>query len=237
LQLDAARILALLVFAYGACTTGCSQILSKDGLSDGGAGGSSGACGSFAHAAVSSLSDDFGNGSAAPNWNPIGGGCVHEAGGQLVAAPVASDDFCYYESVDPFHLSCDELAVKVPQAATQVVGVQTFIYLTPDDGSDPLILLLEDNEFSWGTESGSGNVAISGQYDSTTDVWWKLRETGGEQIFETSLDGSNWDERGRGANLISLDAVRVGIGAGAWQSVPTPGNARFDCYNMPAPCP
>ena len=187
---------------------------------------------------ASSFSDDFASGSFAPNWFPVDESCVHEAGGELVAQPAPNtvDSYCFAWTTSSYRLASDSVAVKVPEVTTQAtIGVQTFIYLETADGSQELVLLLEGGGFQlYGT---GPTLVVTGGYDPQEDLWWRLREAGGDLFFETSPDGTTFVLRGQWPDPIVLDDVRVGLGAGAWQALASPGQARFDCYNLPAPCP
>jgi hypothetical protein len=200
---------------------------------------SSGAmCGPFDHPGTSSLIDRFDDGMPGPAWSPLLACTFAETGGEVIFTPPANDtEFCWYSSVDVFHLTCDTLTVKVTGTTSPVLGVQTFIYLIPEDGSVPLNLLHEAGGFRLAPDSGSGEIDIPLPYDPVADVWWRLREAEGTLYFETSPDGVDFVVRGSGVSPIPLDALEIRIGAGTHLPLATPGEARFDCYNAPAPCP
>lgn len=195
-------------------------------------------CGPFDHPGTSSLIDLFEDGVPGPDWSPQGACPPTETGGEVIfTPPTNATDFCWYSSVGLFHLTCDTLTIKVPVTTSPVLGVQTFIYILPIDGSSPLNLLFEGDGFRLAPLDAPGEIDIPLPYDPVADVWWRLRESEGTLYFETSPDGVDFVVRGSGPPPIPLDAVRIRFGAGTHQPLATPGEARFDCYNAPAPCP
>jgi hypothetical protein len=75
-------------------------------------------------------------------------------------------------------------------------------------------------------------------YSPSSDVWWRLGEREGTLTFETSPDGSTWKIKGSIEIPFRLDEVQIEIGAGTYQPNIPPGQAHFDCYNVPAEtCP
>ena len=51
-----------------------------------------------------------------------------------------------------------------------------------------------------------------------------------------TVRGSRRTERGNVQAGFPLDAVQIRIGAGVYNDYPSPGSAKFDCYNEPPPC-
>jgi hypothetical protein len=196
-------------------------------------------CGrTFTTPAVSSLQAAFDDALSDAWWSTDA--CVHVSGGELVAEPAPSQSqYCFIQTSGFYHLTCDALTVKVPEITSSVVGVQTVIYVAPRGATtaQQLRVLLEGGEFSVDLEEGASIPLPDPTYDPGRDVWWRLREANGETYFETSFNGTEWSVRGHAPDPVSLDDVQISIGAGAYQQVASPGRARFDCYNMPAPCP
>jgi hypothetical protein len=211
---------------------GCYDFDALESRADGGG------CGTFARPAVSSFSDRFTAGGPGSNWTSFGT-CIQEIGGELIATPPAStstNTYCLYNTAQSYHLTCDRLSVRVtPTTTPTAAGAQTVIYA--GQGSEEIQLILEGGGFTLTNVGLSWNVNVPGPYDPTQDVWWSLRESGGQLYFETSADGSHWKIRGQGPDPFSLDAVIITIGAGVWKSVANPGQAHFACYNVSAPCP
>jgi hypothetical protein len=197
-------------------------------------------CGTFDGGPASALVTPFDSDSGmSTGWASVNG-CATEKGGALVAAPVPGQvSFCKYYTTGYYHLTCDSVTVKVPQTTTQENGVQTFIYLVAENTSTSVQLVLEGGNFVLGTATAP--VPLSAGYDPTTDVWWRLSglsgsEAGTGQIeFDTSPDGRTWTVKGSGDVPMSLDSVRIELGAGEENEggVADPGQARFACYDVP----
>ncbi len=176
-------------------------------------------------------------------------GCGAQTGGVLhFDLPASGDLWCVSQSLDAYCLSTSSITMKVPQAATAPIpGLQTWVILDEVGGTGSFSLLLEGNGFALnGQKDGtSGSIPlVSGTYDEFQNVWWKIAGEDGELVFSTSTDAVMWDERGRGDPVISLDAVRITIGANRYFNPDHPGSANLpadstvvDCLNMPGACP
>jgi len=138
--------------------------------------------------------------------------------------------------------------VKVSEAATAPIpGLQTWLILDEVVGGGSFTVLLEGNGFGLGGQKDGTPVSIplqSSSYDEFQNVWWRLAGEDGQIVFSTSSDGLTWNERGRGDPVISLDAVRITIGANRYFNRDHPGSANLpadatviDCLNMPGACP
>jgi hypothetical protein len=190
----------------------------------------------FGTPAASSFTDDFSAGFGG-NWQTFGATCVAPTAGELVASPAAStpNDFCIAWTTSLYHLTCDTLTIKVAEATNPILGAQTFIYVGTSKGLLTIIKEAAGFGLSWPPDAGAPTVNL-GPYDPAVDVWWRLRATRDELYFETSTDGTTWTTRGHAPVPVSLDSVNIGLGAGVYKSVATPGKARMHCYNAPAGC-
>jgi len=185
----------------------------------------------FTNPAASSIVDDFSAGALGSAWmrNDT---CITETGGELVATPPASGNYCFAYTAQTYHLSCDSVTVEVPEVVAAELGAQTLIYVT--GGGMELNLLLEGAGFQLGGPDDL--LAGARPYDPVADKWWRLAESDGTLSFSTSPDGTTWTTLGSGADPFSLDEVGISIGAGTYEQVANPGEARFHCYNKPPPC-
>jgi hypothetical protein len=203
-----------------------------------------GDCGSFSLPPASSLVDDFTSASPSPSWFvPPPNDCIQQVDDSLVATPLANTvtSFCLAVTVADYHLECDSIAMRVPKVTTTEVGVQTIIYVDAVDSQKHLFLVLENGGFqlvSGQSDGGTASVSLTGAYDATKDLWWRLREAGGAVYFDTAPDGVTWTTRGTTPDPFPLDDVNIFLGAGAYKAVANPGQASFQCYNVPAAtCP
>ena len=191
----------------------------------------------FANPAASSLQDDFTTPYTA-RWRPNPQPCFNQVGTELVATPSNTmGEYCFATTLGDVHLTCDSVYVRVPEVTSPVLRVQTFIYVTSLIDGIAFQLLLESGGFGMGTP-GVPSSAATAPYDPMNDVWWRLTEHDGELSFETSADFANWRELMRSPTVISLDHVGISVGAGTYSATipPSPGQARFRCYNTPPPC-
>lgn len=214
----------------GGATTG------GGGAATGGGGALPETCGD--NPPVSEIVDTFDSG-VGPSL-ALFGPCVAVSGGEVVATPEPSGDFCWLHTLGAHRLACDSFSVRVSPALTSQLGAQTFIYLDDIGGAGDLNLILEGGGFQFVPSIDLPNPS----FDPTRDLYWRLRggvpDANGETTiaFDTSEDGVTWTERGAGPSPIPLTNVEVQVGAGVYQAVPNPpGEAHFDCVNAPAPCP
>jgi len=231
----------LVVALASAGLSACSLAIPLDDYDRGstatsGTGGAGGTCAPGSHPRISSLVDDFSDGTPAPAWVPVGRCSPLETRGEVVVVPpTTGDEFCWYASVDTFQLRCDAVTFLVAEATAPALGVQTFVYIDPTDAAEPINLILEGGGFQLGKTSDM--TSLGKAYDSVDDRWWRLREAADRLHFETSPDGKVWADLGSIPDPEPLDAVRIRFGAGTYMPLANPGQARFDCYNVPPPCP
>ena len=188
----------------------------------------------FTNPPASSLTDNFAAGPLTDLWSPIAP-CIQQTAGELVAVPSATGSYCHAWTNASYHLTCDSVTFEVAEATAQVNGAQTFVYI--EQAGNPAIYtdLLLENDFMFAAASLTDGVHM-GLYDSVQDRWWRLQEANGELRLLTSPDGVAWTLRGSTPDPMPLDNVQIAIGAGTWQAVAAPGQARFHCYNVPPPC-
>jgi hypothetical protein len=115
--------------------------------------------------------------------------------------------------------------------------VETVVYFqsATSDGSFVVTgLILEDGAFLFLRPDKT--YVDAGRYDPS-DLWWRLRESGGVLYFDTSMDGKTFQNRGSIPDPAPLDSVTVGLGAGENVDAGDAGEAEFRCYNLPGSCP
>jgi hypothetical protein len=54
--------------------------------------------------------------------------------------------------------------------------------------------------------------------------------------FATAPDGVTWTQKLTAAAPFAMDHIQIGLGAGVYEPMSSPGQARFHCYNVPPPC-
>jgi len=216
-------------------TSACGRIAFDVGRADGGGSdGPTSSCATavFSRPGASSLTDDFATGMLTDLWAPIAP-CIQQTGGELVAMPSPTGSYCHAWTNATYHLSCDHITFRVAEATIQTNGAQTFVYLSQQGMT--IDLLLEADFLFTGGSLPVGGYHMGG-YDPVQDQWWRIEEADGTLSFSTSPDGVSWQPRGSTPDPMPLDDVQIAIGAGTWQAVASPGQARFHCYNLPPPC-
>lgn len=198
------------------------------GAAAGGDGGAGAECGTFSNSGTSDVTFDFEE--PIPPVLVPSGGCISYDAGEVVFSPAAVGDYCWLELAGSRHLACDTFAVRVSDPGSQELGMQRFIYIRQIGGEGALNLLQEVGGFNL---EGIGEAP----YDPSRDFWWRLRATDTMLYFDTSEDGVRWTERIAGVPPFPLDEVSIQFGAGMWGFVENPGQARFDCVNLPGACP
>jgi hypothetical protein len=178
---------------------------------------------------ASSFVDDFSSGVLTDRWTPVDP-CITETGGELVATPPSSPQFCHAYTIGDYHLTCDAVTVHVPETTTPVLRVQTVMYVYNVAINQAADVILEGG----GIQFVDQNHAFA--YDTVADAWWRVGETDGEMYMDTSPDGASWTRQSTIATPFSLDDIQIALGAGTYEPVATPGRARFHCYNVGAPC-
>jgi len=219
-----------LVVCVGAAACGRVGFDAPDGS------GASPAC-DLAAPGWSTLVDDFADGNLEPNWFNAGVACLQETGGELVAAPPANMPgvYCVAYSHALDRLGCDAFFMHVAEATAPVHGSQTVVYITNTDHS--VWMLMDSGGFQMAVDMNPDSIIYApAPYDAVADAWWRFRGEPGTVYFETSPDGTTWGPRLQIAAPFSLDALQVSIGAGTYLPLPTPGAARFRCFNRPPPC-
>jgi hypothetical protein len=117
--------------------------------------------------------------------------------------------------------------MHVPEVTTPVPGVQI-------QAAPTMVLFVENGRFSLGEVGTPG--PFTGAYDPVADAWWRIGESAGSFVFETSPTGVSWIERGSIPITASYDDIGIAFGAGTYLPVASPGRARFRCFNQPPPC-
>lgn len=175
---------------------------------------------------ASALVDDF----TAPTWTS-NAACVTVTPSEVTAAPASnSTDYCFVRTVVDRRLTCDAFTVYVPEVTQLGLRSQTFAYVR--SGTEAIDILVEVGLQMY----RNGQRLVGTDYDLTRDAWWRVRERDGVLYLDTASDGIGWVERLQTPTPFSFDDVRIVLGAGTYEPLPNPGQARFRCFNRPPPC-
>lgn len=150
-------------------------------------------------ALLSTLVDTFNDGVIGPDWGNSYGG-VTETGGRA-RIPCVAGSYAGYQTAKTWTLAGSSVYLQVPLAAAVNGGtleVQTvFSVITATGGTN----LAFNINTATGTLRCESNVAyfdgaaVSLTYSAVTHLWLRIRETGGNVLWDTSTDGTTWTNR------------------------------------------
>ncbi|HTM18918.1 MAG TPA: hypothetical protein VL172_00355, partial [Kofleriaceae bacterium] len=189
--------------------------------------------------AASSLSDDFEDGAIGWTWSLSfdNSGCalVETGGVAQVELSSGSTSHCAYYTLAAFDLRDDAISVQVTQMlSTSMSEVRAYfrVWLDSDDFLD---IMQEDGTLYFDSESGGTYTAHASVAWSLADHgFWRIREQAGTVYWDTSPDGTAWNQQAEAPDPFDLSAVQIGLGGQALTAPATdPGHVSFDRYNLP----
>jgi hypothetical protein len=185
---------------------------------------------------LSTLTDNFDDNIIdGAKWDTVG--TVAETGGQVVITPALDTDgwdYPRYQSDLLHSIVTSEVIVKVPQTLTDIGGEEETV-LFFGTGSATYIGFIKTGAnlvFRDNTTGAHNDTSVT--YSSTTHLWWRLRESGGSILWDTSTDGSTWTNRRTKVPDSSafLKRAQLRFGAGFWGGTGAgAGTAIFDNLN------
>lgn len=184
------------------------------------------------------LIDDFDdNTTDTTKWSSTSNGAgntLNETGGALVITlGGTSGSYSYYDqtaaSYDFTNSYVQVNAKTVPIDAA--VNTQMFIkvynnatnYFTI--GKIGANLLMQSQ--TGGVDSNTTIAYQPGQMD-----WWRIRNEGGNILWETSVNGRSWSIERTLATPFAITTVGIQVGAGSFAADSAPGTATFDSFNL-----
>jgi len=186
------------------------------------------------------LTDDFNDGIRASIWTQgsyeIGGGKTAESGGTLVATlpdpTPLTGAWGAYKS-DPHDLTGSQVAIEIVQTTNTATNALVFLALTQITTDNNWLQISEyGNQLVIEEMLHNMNMVIASiPFNPLQHHWWRIRESAGAVLFETS-DGFTWSPRATVATPFFASAVSVEIGAGANGMVSAPGQALLDNLNL-----
>lgn len=139
---------------------------------------------------------------------------------------------CGYVSSKAFDLSESSFAVEVVELPTDVPSHYAF-FRSEIDWRDGFDIVLVDTELRFESEVDSTtSIHAVVVYDPEVHRYWRIRGEGGDVVWETSPDGSDWTVHHRRAAPFPLSKLRAVLGAGNGETEPNAGVARFDNLNV-----
>jgi hypothetical protein len=160
-----------------------------------------------------------------------GGGTVEETGGKIIVTPKPNTtQWQGLASNDWFNLVGSYFLVNLLQASNGT-DVETEILNVSNEGSsDRLYLVISNGTIRWGSWGGGDLGSTS--YNSDTQRWFRVRESGGTFYWDYSSNGSTWNNFGSVANPFSMKYVYVNFAVSEITSIPSPGASWWDNFNF-----
>jgi len=162
--------------------------------------------------------------------------------GQLVLTPNDGQDSDYfYRSSRLFDVTGQGVSVELVEALA--APSTTFLRLASadewvaiavsGDTDDPMADPTEPLLFVQFRAAGETTTLGTVPYDAAKHRYLRIRDDAGTLVFETSPDGADWTVEGSQApNPVTMDVMRIELGADATDTTPVPGQAIFDNVNI-----
>ncbi|MGW6531457.1 hypothetical protein [Streptomyces venezuelae] len=187
---------------------------------------------------LSTLIDNFNDNVIGPEWGNAYGG-VSEVGGRA-RIPCTAGNYAGYQTAKAYTLAGSSVYLQVPVAAAAngaTVEAQTVFAITPDP-TQGTNLAININTVA-NTIRFESNVAytdgaaVSLTYSAATHLWLRIRETGGNVLWDTSTDGSTWTNRRTLATPAWVTAATNTLALDLWsyRNNGTSNFAEFDNVN------
>lgn len=184
--------------------------------------------------AADSLVDSFDQvdlGSFGTRWNNSTriGSCTQQLGGGM-AVTIQSDANadCTFASSASYRLTASSVATHVPAITTFAAGFEAYLVVRTD--ANRTLELAFDLDMMCAKAAGT-SLGCS-PYD-TSQVYWRLRESSGMALFETSNDGATYTTLVATPAPFSLEAVRLEVGSRATQDLGRSIGLAFTGVNAP----
>ncbi len=192
-------------------------------------------------ALLDTFSDNFNDNSTDvakwPNNFNGAGNTMTETGQQVVLAlgGTSGSYSAYYNGTTTYDLTGSYAVIKAvtvsPDAAT---NAQNFIKLEKD-ATNYLAMGKQAGNLYMQRQVAGVDSTTTLTYDTTNHKWWRIRESGGNILWDTSPDGITWTNRRSLANPFVITAMKMQIGAGTFAAQASPGTFTFDEFNtLPA---
>ena len=184
--------------------------------------------------AWASFGDDFEDGVLGALWTSRvpKETTLSEEGGTLLLRPAAaypSDLSVYVQSRD-FDMRGASCQVQLV-SAQQLKGVYTWFGVAQSGSDDKIQFLQEGNLLKLQAVTTKGlSSPIELVYDTTLHRYLRLRQQGGDCLWETADAPPNWVGRGSLPCPIPLQRVKVLLGVGTYQPIASPAATLFDNF-------
>lgn len=182
---------------------------------------------------TASLTDNFDDGVLAAAWASYGSN-LSETGGRLVIDTLTSGYAGIYSVASDYDFTNSSLTIELPVVPSAQEGTSVYIEVTVGGG----------NYYRWEYVGGSNSISarrkVAGVYSELGSVpyvaanhrWLRMREVQGSVYWDVSGNGTDWRTLFSGANGQVVTAAGLGVGAGIYAAVTSPGGTSFDNINL-----
>lgn len=183
----------------------------------------------FASNKMSNLSDDFSAASVSTaTWPTQSAGLVSVSAGRL--AVEAAPTYPVVKSTR-YDMTNSYLFAKITPA-TPATSHQTFMQVESDAQNAAIMMRDGANLVARVVNAGVATNVTIGAYAAVTHQWWRIRHTGTNFLFDTSVDGVTWTQRATIAHTWSVISVTATLMAGKWQAGDPVAISYFDNINL-----
>lgn len=184
------------------------------------------------------LSDDFSAAPFRPLWDDwTETGCtMTETGGEVVMDFTgAADVWCGASSSHIYDLRGSSITWEVSAAASASMFLTYVQVIVPGDDTTRLEIGMEDGTMWFLQDVASVDTGYAeATFSASNHRFWRLAESAGRALFQTSPDGTGWTTQLDVASAFDLSEVVAIIGAGTWGTGPgTAVTTRFAGVNAP----
>lgn len=163
-------------------------------------------------------------------------GRIREVNGRLEIRPepdVPGTTHNQYRSIARYDLTNSSIHVEVVQALSATPGTSVFMSARIDSANEVWIAIESGGMLRAASQVGGPVTELAlVPYDPALHRWLRLRERSGFTYWETSPDGATWEVLARIPDPIDMTSLLLGLSAGTYLSVPYPGFAVFDNFNV-----
>lgn len=137
-----------------------------------------------------------------------------------------------FSSPTTFDLTGQSVAVQVI-SQPGAVGTREFIIELELDANNAIFMFHSGGDFVGRLRQGGANdSATLATYSATTHAWWRIRESGGSILWETSPDGVGWSTLRTLAYTMAITGLLFTISCGFFGSETSPPDAVIDSLNF-----
>lgn len=186
---------------------------------------------------LGTLQDDFDESNEATLWRRSSDdpGCKHAyIDGRLQFDFTDGESgYCFLRSSRLYDLSASAISLRAVEVTAPGKTAETYVELRAI-GGDAVLVVGNGNLLILGRKPAGGSTQqiFSTAYLPSEFAYWRLRESNGSVLLETSSDGTSFTERAQTQLDFDPSRVEVILGAGTWDDPVDVGSVRLDDLNI-----